>query len=811
MKALRELDQLGNEISRNIQPSQQNAQKIKDQLELYGKKSDAFSSKDLNDKQKSELKEVREKYRDTLKGIRRQLPSLIEAQQRQERVMHEHVESEKQKKEEAKSERVDLFKEIDAAAKDYSTATTQNMMEKFEAFKALRSKLNEVLRVLPSSKERTADFQRLDTLAREVRTKHEDNLKLRQAMREDVQKRVEGKRKKVEQVFEKGGSLLDAALLGAPKEVRQAIGRVIENKDVMALLTSNEKLMQLLGENVTAGIKQITGNAEGSLVAVSEENRVAALEVILSELSKNENISPNDIVLVGQFLGTVVAMAKAAQQLQRGEKEFAVFVAEDKGHFKVMTVNINEFLIDPTAVGRIFSTFMEQGVTGPLHMQLASRKEAAAIAVVMNNVDVKALTGRMGALSHEELRSLTQGSMEGALVRGSGSELAPVTEAKTIPQIVALIAQSSRNIDVLARVLETTSPELGQQLTQAMTELDCHYANKPAKHFTEEEVFKIFTELFAMQLTAQDIGRVLRLPVDHPDRGGIGLFVNSSLFPSDSPGNMLMIMDSSIENDPVAQQLMLGVIPPVLQLEDRHDVGPVPVILPPKDTVVEPPKPIQPIQKKDDELDDEIEWGPWCGGTVDSLDEFDWDEPEPLKKERKAIDLSAQKAEFKALVNEVTKICEELGEKQEDHGEKYDAVMLQALNLRDLLKEQGKAFFALKHPTVEQADSFKAVCQDAIDNVMPEFEQHRGAWWDDSGLIGKLLTAVKAILGVLALVTVIPAVIIEDHTKHGYVHTFFGKPKTDSAVALGEVKTKLIEQGVELDEAVEEHNSKPSM
>jgi hypothetical protein len=419
----------------------------------------------------------------------------------------------------------------------------------------------------------------------------------------------------------------------------------------------------------------------------------------------------------------------------------------------------------------------------------------------------------MGSLSTEELRSLTQGSMEGALVKGSGGELVGVTEVKTLPQIVALIAHSAGNVDALARVLETTSPELGKQLTQVIGELNRHYANKPSTAYTEEQVFKIFTELLAMQLTAQDIERVLSLPTDNPQRGAIGLFVDSSLFKIDSSGNLLMIMDSSIEEDLLGQRLMLGMVPPTPQLKDSHKIEPVPVILPPKKdtTIVEPPKPIK-VNEDQLELDDEIEWGPFVGpGDSEFFDEFDFeDEPKPPKKEKKAIDLSAHKADFNALVNDVTKICEELAEKQEDHGEKYDQIMLEALNLRDLLQEQGKEFFALKHPTVAQLDSFKAVCNDAIDNVMPEFAKHRGAWWDDSGLLGKLLTVCKAVLGVIAAITIIPAVIIEDHTKHGFVHTFFTKPKTDSEVSLGAVKAKVVEQGIELDEAVEEHN-KPTM
>ncbi len=393
MTALNELDRLGAEISRNIQPTQGDAQKIKDQIALYGKKSEALSNMELSEEEQSKLRNVRDKYREDINGIRRQLPALIRAQETQERIMREHLESEKLKKEEAKSERVELFKQVEAAAKDYSTASAQTMMGKYKTFQEMRIQLIEVLRVFPKSPERTEDFNRLTELTKEVRNQHEKNLTLRNEMRAEVQKRVEKNRKKVEQVFENGGSLVDALLLAAPKPVQQAIGELLKNKEVMQLLSNNEQLIELLGENVEEGIKQITGNGEGALVVVSPEKQIAVIETILSELSKNEDLTSKEIAVARQFLGTIVAMAKGAQQLQRGEKEYAVFVTEVDGHFKVMSVNLNDILNDPSSIGRIFSSYMEQGVLAPLHMQLASREQAAAIAVVMNNVGVKALTG----------------------------------------------------------------------------------------------------------------------------------------------------------------------------------------------------------------------------------------------------------------------------------------------------------------------------------------------------------------------------------------------------------------------------------
>ncbi|WP_367606182.1 hypothetical protein [Legionella sp. W05-934-2] len=89
--------------------------------------------------------------------------------------------------------------------------------------------------------------------------------------------------------------------------------------------------------------------------------------------------------------------------------------------------------------------------------------------------------------------------------------------------------------------------------------------------------------------------------------------------------------------------------------------------------------------------------------------------------------------------------------------------------------EQAKTTFE-KNLTQDGLQQFKQECTDAITGARDEFAKHRGVWHN-------LHPIIKGIIGVLATITVIPAVLVAI-SKQGYVDTFFRTPKTKSAEAL---------------------------
>ncbi len=539
------LNNLGSTIrTKHCQPSQKDAAKVKELIAQYGRQSDAFSHANLSEKQQSELKKVRDAHREEIDGIKGKLKKLIDAQKAEVQQTATAFEQQRNKVQQAATKIPGLFEQLNAAADAFVEASTATIDKTFQTFKSLRMELQQTLRELPSTRERKEYFKTVDVLSKKVKDHQEQVDKSLREMEAHTQEQVAANREKVDQVASNGGSLLEILFSAAPENMQKAL------KKVMGPLKNNMALFALLGSE---GVKQITsGNTEGALAPISEQNQIAALEIILNELSRDESLTSKDVALARQFLGTIVTLAKGAQELQRGEKEYATFVTQVGGFVNVMHVRLQDLLNDPQTIGNVFSTFLRLGVTQPLHMQFTSRKEAAAISVVMNNVDTKTLTSRMGSLSQDELFSLTQGNMNGALVNGSHGELA-LTQAKTLPQITALVAQSAHHIGALVQVLGNGNPELVQQLTLVMSQLDIHYANKPTTAFTSEETFRIIKELVIMGLTAPDINdSIIR------QEGAIGAFVASSLCPKVPLGNTIMLMDQSLQFDPTGGTLILG-------------------------------------------------------------------------------------------------------------------------------------------------------------------------------------------------------------------------------------------------------------
>jgi hypothetical protein len=79
-------------------------------------------------------------------------------------------------------------------------------------------------------------------------------------------------------------------------------------------------------------------------------------------------------------------------------------------------------------------------------------------------------------------------------------------------------------------------------------------------------------------------------------------------------------------------------------------------------------------------------------------------------------------------------------------------------------------------------------CQKAVDIAQPAFEKHRGTWSEVPAIL-------KKFLGVLAALTIIPALIVQSKSTHGYYQTFFGENlKTRSLKFLEENCSNLLAQ-----------------
>lgn len=108
------------------------------------------------------------------------------------------------------------------------------------------------------------------------------------------------------------------------------------------------------------------------------------------------------------------------------------------------------------------------------------------------------------------------------------------------------------------------------------------------------------------------------------------------------------------------------------------------------------------------------------------------------------------------------------------------------------LEQEAKHLFStLQMPTQEALILFQNNCQAAIQEAKTEFAQHRQVW-------GQLNPIIKQLLGILALITIIPAVLVSTYAKHGFVGTFFAQKPTDSSVKLNNFEQNLQELNMKL-------------
>lgn len=120
----------------------------------------------------------------------------------------------------------------------------------------------------------------------------------------------------------------------------------------------------------------------------------------------------------------------------------------------------------------------------------------------------------------------------------------------------------------------------------------------------------------------------------------------------------------------------------------------------------------------------------------------------------------------------------------------YITVAKAAMVLETRLREEGKTFFAA--PSEKTFNDFKHNITSAIETASQDFRQHRGLWHNLNPLI-------KGFLGVLAALTIIPALTVAATARHGYMKTFFMTPPTDAENQLRTFKRNIESEDGPLD------------
>ncbi|WP_183145235.1 hypothetical protein [Legionella jordanis] len=140
------------------------------------------------------------------------------------------------------------------------------------------------------------------------------------------------------------------------------------------------------------------------------------------------------------------------------------------------------------------------------------------------------------------------------------------------------------------------------------------------------------------------------------------------------------------------------------------------------------------------------------------------------------------------------------GMQNEDYDPSYSKVADIAQLLRSTLIEARDQFF--NNPVSQTSfKQFKQTCLDAIENSKDEFAKFRGwaKWYNELNPVLKaLLLCLKGMAGIIAGLTVIPAVCTEIYSTRGYIGTFFNN-KTESYRTLNVFAESLCAAGGILD------------
>lgn len=137
---------------------------------------------------------------------------------------------------------------------------------------------------------------------------------------------------------------------------------------------------------------------------------------------------------------------------------------------------------------------------------------------------------------------------------------------------------------------------------------------------------------------------------------------------------------------------------------------------------------------------------------------------------------NSKKEKYRVLISELEQITKELIAKDDLTGlnqSKYEKAKFAAENLILKLRTYGEDFFS-QAINKESIDFFENACKIEIRAAELEFKKHEGWWYNLNPIL-------KAIIGILATITIIPALAVQCFTQNGYVETFFGKPKTEAS------------------------------
>ena len=168
----------------------------------------------------------------------------------------------------------------------------------------------------------------------------------------------------------------------------------------------------------------------------------------------------------------------------------------------------------------------------------------------------------------------------------------------------------------------------------------------------------------------------------------------------------------------------------------------------------------------------------------------------PLPSEQHDEDFTTQLIALIALLGDLYDIKMDLGQKALND-DQYKQILDNTGELYNFLDVEINKI--LDNPTKEQYQQCYADCVAKIERIEKESKQHRG--WH---LVNPII---RGIIGVLAAIAVLPALIVTIKSKHGYKGTFFATPETTTSAKVQKVKARFTQQKAKFDDKENTLNS----
>lgn len=151
---------------------------------------------------------------------------------------------------------------------------------------------------------------------------------------------------------------------------------------------------------------------------------------------------------------------------------------------------------------------------------------------------------------------------------------------------------------------------------------------------------------------------------------------------------------------------------------------------------------------------------------------------EPLKPYQRKL-----QAVLDELIPKLTSLSHQGFKGHPTYSQRYEKIGLYAQILKNQLIQYSETFF--NDPTPANYQRFKQQSLAIIEQVEDTFKEHRGIFL-------KLHPLIKALVGVIAFLSVVPAALVAHYSPHGALQTFFGKPNTDAYEKLLAMKAALL-------------------